>query len=407
MRIALVYDWCYPWTKGGGEKTLWDIAIGLRARGHLVHIFCVKLWEGPDVIEREEIVLHGVCRPTGFYGRSGRRTLLQPLLFAGGLFKTFWNGQAFDCIYCTVFPFFSVFSVWLYRILQRNPPPWVLAWFEVWGRDYWNSYTKSRVRGTIGAAIEWLCSRCCRHHTVLSPLHAGRLQRLLGVAQERIEIIPRGLDLHKIECAKAKRSGRVIYVGRLVDYKNVEIILRAWSKVLQSCPHATFRILGTGPELNRLSRLRTRLGLEKCVEFIEPLQRWEDIINEIATAEILVQPSIREGQSIVALEAMAVRTTVVATLHPESAVSDILRDGVNGLLVEEWNNSSMWAERLRELLSQPALRQRLANAARQDAQSFDWETKIAPRLEYLLARVAAGCKCVRLAVNLENQSVPS
>jgi D-inositol-3-phosphate glycosyltransferase len=147
--------------------------------------------------------------------------------------------------------------------------------------------------------------------------------------------------------------------------------------------------------------------LEKCVEFIEPLQKWEDIINEIATAEILVQPSIREGQSIVALEAMAVRTTVVATLHPESAVSDILRDGVNGLLVEEWNNSSMWAERLSELLSQPALRQRLANAARQDAQSFDWETKIAPRLEYLLARVAAGCKCVRLAVNLENQSVPS
>jgi glycosyltransferase involved in cell wall biosynthesis len=195
----------------------------------------------------------------------------------------------------------------------------------------------------------------------LSPLHAGRLQRLLGVAQERIEIIPRGLDLQKIECGKAKRSGRVIYVGRLVDYKNVEIILRAWTKVLQSCPHATFRILGTGPELNRLSRLRTRLGLEKCVEFIEPLQRWEDIINEIATAEILVQPSIREGQSIVALEAMAVRTTVVATLHPESAVSDILRDGVNGLLVEEWNNSSMWAERLSELLSQPALRQRLAN----------------------------------------------
>jgi len=407
MKIALVYDCCYPWTKGGGEKTLWDIAVGLRARGHLVHIFCVKLWEGPAVIERERIMLHGVCRATGFYGRDGRRTLLQPLLFAGGLFKTFWKGETFDCIYCTVFPFFSVFSVWFYRILQRCPPPWVLAWLEVWGRDYWNRYTKSRVRGAIGAAIERLCSRCCRHHTVLSPLHAGRLQRLLGVAPERIEIIPRGLDLQKIACAKAKHSGRVIYVGRLVDYKNVEIVLRAWSKVLQSCPDATFRILGAGPELNQLSRLRTRLGLEKCVEFIEPLQSWEDIMNEIATAQILVQPSIREGQSVVALEAMAVGTAVVATRHPESAVADILRDRVNGLLVKDWNDSSMWAERLAELLAQPALRQRLANAARQDVQSFDWETKIAPRLEHLFAQVAADCKCVRPTANLENQSVPS
>ena len=216
MKIALIYDAVYPWIKGGGEKTLWDIGLGLHRLGHQVHYFGTKLWEGEERIVRDGIVLHGVSRPAKFYNANGKRSILQSLIFACDLFRALWRtrDERFDFVNCTVFPFFSVFAVWLFRALSGRRIPWVLTWLEVWGARYWREYFGSSFAGTIGYAIEWACVRCCAEHLMISQLQARRMRSLLGVDPDHIHVIPRGIDAEKISSLSRSvpKQRRVLYV---------------------------------------------------------------------------------------------------------------------------------------------------------------------------------------------------
>ena len=63
MRIAFVYDAVYPWVKGGAEMRIHELGKRLLDRGHEVHIYGIKWWEGEDTFEYEGMILHGVCKP--------------------------------------------------------------------------------------------------------------------------------------------------------------------------------------------------------------------------------------------------------------------------------------------------------------------------------------------------------
>lgn len=375
--------------KGGGEKTLWDIAVTLVRHGHDVHLFSLQFWNGPATIEREGVTLHGVQPATEFYRPNGRRSWTEPFVFARGLYRSLRREQEFDFIYCSVFPFFSVFSVWLHRLLSRRATPWALGWLEIWGQQYWSTYTGNRLLGAIGAGIEWLCARCCRDHIVLSDLQAKRLHSLLSVSPELIRVIPRGFHAAELPVSDTKEPLRVLYSGRLFEYKNLEVVLRAWPTVITNCAEATLRIIGDGPELERLKKLQAQLNLGGSVEFVPSRATWEEAMSELAAAEIFVQPSTREGQSIVVLEALATGNAVIAARHPESAVSDYLQHGENGLLVEAWNDPAAWAEALLTLLQDPIRRRQLAASGWQRAQAFDWDTQLVPRMEQLFQDIAA------------------
>ena len=391
MRIALIYDRVYPWVHGGGEKTLWDIALQLNRRGHEVHYFGTKLWEGPDCLISEGITLHGVCAASKFYTGEGKRTFGQPLRFGLGLFRALWRERKapFDLIDCTVFPYFSVLAVWLFRALGGCRAPWILSWLEVWGRQYWNTYLGSRWKGLLGFLTEWLCARCCENHVVISPLQAARLQSLLGVPAGEIHVVPRGIHLNLLPGSSQKHRRRVIYAGRMAPYKNLGTVLRAWPSVLCACPDATLRIIGSGPDQRELEELARVLGLAHSVEILPPKSTWEEIVGAIAAAEIFVQPSIREGQSVATIEAMAMGTVVVASRHHESAVSDLVVHGTNGLLVDEWNEPEAWSRALLELLNDSLRLSALALAGRQTAQRYDWVTEIIPQLGALHSTVAS------------------
>jgi glycosyltransferase involved in cell wall biosynthesis len=405
MKIALIYDRVYPWLKGGGEKALWDIACELRALGHEVHYFGTKLWNGNDRIVRDGIVLHGVSRPAKFYNTDGRRSIFQPLIFSAGLFRALWRMRDadFNLINCTVFPFFSVFAVWLFRALSGRRIPWVLTWLEVWGADYWREYFGSNVAGAIGYAIEWVCARCCAEHLMISPLHARRMRTLLGVAPDRIRVIPRGIDIRQINSLtkSIRKQRRVLYVGRLVPYKNVEIIVRAWPLVAQRFSDVKLRIVGDGPSRDGLVAMARTCKID--IEFVAPHENWNEIIREIGAAEVLVQPSIREGQSVVAIEAMAASTVVIAARHEESAVSDFIRHGDNGLLIDDWNNPQTWAAAITLLLDDAGERARLAEAGARTAARFDWNTRLVPQLNAFYAQAAAAGKSVLLSAHCEAQ----
>ena len=105
MKIAYVHDVIYPYVKGGAEKRVWEMARRLADRGHEVHIFTMKYWDGDYVIEREDVHLHAVCPPVDLYV-EGRRSIRAAVRFSWKLLSSL-RGD-FDIIDAQQFPYLPI-----------------------------------------------------------------------------------------------------------------------------------------------------------------------------------------------------------------------------------------------------------------------------------------------------------
>lgn len=321
------------------------------------------------------------------YNPEGRRSLWQPLRFGWGLLFSLRKQHIheYDIVNIYAFPFFSVFAFWLGHALFARRVPWVVTWLEVWGRDYWNGYL-GRL-GLVGASIERLCARLAPAHLCISPTTGLRLTTLLGVPREAIHIIPLGFQLpadfvpEQIE----KDLHKVVAIGRLLDYKRIHLLIQAWSAVVDEVPDAMLYVFGDGPERPELERLTLAEGVGHAVHFLSKPLETRQVWSEIASAGLLLQPSAREGQSLVVLEAMAIGTAVLAATGPETAVGDFVSGGEDSplTLVPVEASHSEWSRRIVRLLTDPALQARLAQQGRERAAGLRWRESIAPRVEAL------------------------
>jgi len=136
----------YPFIKGGAEKRLHELSKRLAIRGHEVHIFGVKWWEGEQTIERDGVLLHGVCAPTPLYVK-GRRSIKAAVNFGRALLPHLLRGQ-FDVIDCYQAPYLHCYPAKIGSLIKKSPL--AITWHEVWGK-YWHEYVGSL--GTAGRAI--------------------------------------------------------------------------------------------------------------------------------------------------------------------------------------------------------------------------------------------------------------
>lgn len=172
----------------------------------------------------------------------------------------------------------------------------------------------------------------------VSPAMHAELSRL-GVPRSRIHYAPTGVDTthfhypSREERREARRSlglGEsevvVLYVGRLVALKRVDLILQAWSRLRLDFPRQLL-IAGDGPERDRLEQLAAELGVQNV--------RFEGIIDDVVSymraADIFLLTSQREGLSQALLEAMATGLAVIVTAVPGNLA--LVRDGENGFVV--------------------------------------------------------------------------
>ena len=390
MKIGFLYDAVYPWIKGGGEKTLYELACELRDRGHECHFFGMNCWDGPADIVRDGLHYHAVAPNMPLYGADGKRRITQPLGFAWGVLTRLGQHdlESFDLFDVHAFPFFSVPAFWFVRLLRARRVPWQLTWLEVWGRDYWTRYLGAK--GVLGAWLERWCAWIAPHHLCISPTTARRLKQLLGVPEERISTIPRGFSPSNETQMPAERvPGRVVLAGRLLAYKRTDLILRAWPIVVGQIPSATLHIVGNGPEMGVLKKLAETPAVATSVCFRGQLPEREEVLREIATAELLLQPSTREGQSTVVLEALTFGTPVLAAVGEETAVGDFLGDPTTTDLarLDVTADAETWGERIVWLLRDPTKRVELATAGACEVAELGWRDHIAPRVEQLYLRL--------------------
>jgi len=316
LRIAYLYDAVYPWVKGGGERRIYELSRRLASRGHEVHCYGIKWWDGDSVLHQDGVCLHGICRPMGLYS-GDRRSVREALLFA---LKSLTSiKESYDIIDCQEFPYFPCFSARLVSSMRNSKL--FITWLEVWG-DYWQEYLGRM--GALGQAVERSCARLADQNIAIS-YKTKRDLEALGI--KGVKVIPTGIDFKHICDVKASdEDSDVIFAGRLAGHKNVDLLIRALAREFRDVPDLRAVIIGDGPERSRLEKLSLDLGLSRNVSFRGFLDDHDQVISLLKSSKVFVMPSSREGFGIAALEANACGLPVVTVDHRMNAVCDLIKE---------------------------------------------------------------------------------
>jgi glycosyltransferase involved in cell wall biosynthesis len=198
-----------------------------------------------------------------------------------------------------------------------------------------------------------------------------------------LELVENGVDMsvwHKPvkpdDADDADRPARFVYLGRLVDWKAVALLLEAFDRVVKSTP-AVLEIIGDGEERRALQKQAEALDLpDDCAVRFTGWLSQQQCADRMGNADALVLPSLLECGGAVVLEAMALSLPVVATRW--GGPVDYL-DETCGFLVEPSNRENLvqgLADAMTQLAESPSLRARMGQAGLgKVVKHFDWETK--------------------------------
>jgi glycosyltransferase involved in cell wall biosynthesis len=212
-----------------------------------------------------------------------------------------------------------------------------------------------------------------------------------GVSADRVATVVNGIDPPSGDDACRIRSEfgvetapLVVNVGRYAEQKNQQLLVRAFSSVVQTLPSAKLLVVGTGPAEPELRRLVHALGLGESVVITG---RRDDAPAIIAAADVFVLPSLFEGLPLALLEAMSSGRAIVATRV--RGVEGLVEPDVTGRLVPSGSADGL-AEAVLHLLRDGSERDRLGRAAAEAVRSGFSVSAMTTAYESVYRAVLAG-----------------
>jgi D-inositol-3-phosphate glycosyltransferase len=233
-----------------------------------------------------------------------------------------------------------------------------------------------------------------------TPAEVAQLQWLYQADISKVEIIPPGVDtsrfypIHKEEAKEfigiTPCDRMLLFVGRIEPLKGLDVLLQAINILRQDerFKNITFclAVIGGDPdaspdtitdEMRRVQEMRDQLGLEDFVVFLGKKSQ-DTLPYYYSAAEVVIVPSHYESFGMVALEAMACGTPVVAS--QVGGLAYLVKDGVTGFHVPVGDPEAL-GDRIAALLSDPELRQRMGRQAAEFSYNYRWEN-IARRVHH-------------------------
>jgi D-inositol-3-phosphate glycosyltransferase len=227
-------------------------------------------------------------------------------------------------------------------------------------------------------------------------IEAKQLINLYDAEPARVEVVHPGVDLGVFrpvgQAAARARLGLpadahvLMFAGRIQPLKAPDVLLRAVAHLLERDPALRGRLVvpvvggpsGSGLEHpESLAQLAATLRLDDVVRFVPPVGQAE-LVDWYAAASLVCVPSYNESFGLVAVEAQAAGTPVVAAAV--GGLTTVVRDGVSGLLVEG-HDPTDYARAIERIVGAPALRQQMSEGAVRQAAHFAWEATAERTLE--------------------------
>lgn len=279
-------------------------------------------------------------------------------------------------------------------------------WDVPWVQSF---HTLARTKARAGlpldderAAAEEMLVESADRLVAASVSEAKDLIRLYRASRDRICVAQPGVDLRLFRPRDTARLRRelelqdrrvVLFAGRLEPLKGAETLLDALARVVARPDYADVVLLVAGEDSGdgraqgdgERARLQRRAGeapLEGRVRFLGAVSH-EQLADLYAVADVCVVPSRTESFGLVALEAQALGTPVVAAAV--GGLTEVVEDGVTGCLVAG-RDPDDWARVIAGVLSDPDGRAAMGDAARQRAARYTW-TRAVDRVSAIYDRL--------------------
>jgi D-inositol-3-phosphate glycosyltransferase len=382
-RVAMICAHTSPLATLGGRATgglnvhVRELSRELGARGHAVDVYTRR--ESPDAPEVQPIgpnarVIHVAAGPQAAVDKESIPAYLGEFERGIAAFAE-RDGAAYDLIHSHYWMSGSA----ALGLARRWRAPHV-AMFHTLGE------VKNRARITeheTAARIdaERAIAAVADSIVVATAHERDLLVSLYAADRARIAVVPCGVDLDlfapmekeaaraRLQLADADRI--ILFVGRIEPLKGIDILINA---AAQLHDNENFRVLIVGgdaraeAELDQLRALAARLGVDHHIAFVGAVEH-EDLPLYYNAADVCVVPSYYESFGMVAVEAMACGTPVVASRV--GGLASTVSDGETGYLIP-WRCPEPFAERLELLLDNDELRASFGRAGREAVERYRW-----------------------------------
>ena len=243
---------------------------------------------------------------------------------------------------------------------------------------------------------------------------AAALVSLYGACPDDVYVVAPGVDLSTFKIGPGKKATReklniapdalvLTFVGRIQPHKGPDVLIRAAAEMVKHSPFLRSKLAvliiggasGNGQgEPERLRQLAKFLAVEDIVHFMPPVAR-EDLPDWYRASDLVCVPSYSESFGLVALEAQACGTPVVATAV--GGLRTAVADGISGSLVDG-HDPRAWSAVISRLLVEPQRRVLLSMGAVEHAAKFGWDATARGILD-VYDRVLSGAEVtsIRLA----------
>jgi glycosyltransferase involved in cell wall biosynthesis len=367
VRILYITQW-FSSIAGGGEVVFYNLAKGMANRGHKVEVVSHRL-DSDSGFDPINVDLHRISPPLRHLPPPSIKEHSLFLINASLKCSKVIREKRIDLIHAN-----NLTPVIVGSILSKvYGIPLVVTIHDIFltsSPNHWTEWAKqnnsSRLNSIVAPIFEKLTVRmpCNVIHTVSN---STKLDLLQFVNDSKVIVIPNGIDLRKYSFQNYVNDYEkyIIYIGRLVFYKNLGVVIRCFKEVVQRIPDAKLIVVGDGPMRNSWQQQVAEMNLNHNIIFTGYLSN-ERKMELLSKCSALVLPSYVEGLPLAPLEAFAMGKPVL--LADIASSHEIVDNGTDGFILPH-NDEYKWAESILHLLRNKRICEEMGKRGRFKVQS--------------------------------------
>ena len=348
---------------GGGETVISNLAKEMTNRGHLVHVIChdtmerINPYPGLDIKYVKPCVVHKGGIPPSI--RQNALYMVNAISEGIRLARINRIDVIHSNSHSSIIPGTVISKIFNIPIVSTIHDVFSFGSPSRWNR-WTEQYSLSKSYAILGPLFEKTNIRM-----PVDMIHAvskSTKDEILEInPSARIMIIPNAINSKNFSNIDISFDKFVLFIGRLVFYKNLEVVILAFRLVLEDLPAAKFFIIGDGPMRSKWEELVISYRLSQNVIFLGHVST-EKKNEMLRKCSALVFPSTHEGFGLVVLESFQMgKPVLAASVRP---LDEIIRDGVDGYLIPP-DRPRKWAEKIIELLNRTTLSKDMGSRGRE------------------------------------------